>query len=356
MKTSDFDYNIPERLIAQFPCRKRDACRLMYIDRSNHSINHDKFGDLPGLLKPGDRLVFNDTKVLPARIFCCKADTGAKIELLFTERISDISWKVLAKPAKRLKKNIRLFIEDIPQVQLEVIDIYEDGGRLVTLCNNRVVATIEELLDRSGRIPLPPYIKRESGQSDEETYQTVYAANAGAIASPTAGLHFTDVLMKKINDMGVSTSFLTLHVGIGTFRPVTESDPLKHPMHEEQYALTPQTAAEIAQTRKNGGRIIAVGTTVVRVMEHCTHLTDSKGDACRSENPVASNGKTRLMIMPGYTFKAVDGIVTNFHVPQSTLLMLVCAFAGRDFILDAYHEAVKNEYRFFSYGDAMLIL
>jgi S-adenosylmethionine:tRNA ribosyltransferase-isomerase len=342
MKTLDFNYDLSPRLIAQFPSEKRDDCRLIHLVRSRGSIEHRRFDDIPRLLKPGDHMVFNDTKVLPARVICRK-ETGGAVELLFTERVNDFSWKALVKPAKRVRKGASLLVDGGTRAGLTVDEPMPDGTWLVSL---RDAGTIEDLLRRCGRVPLPHYIRREPARSDTETYQTVFAKNPGAIASPTAGLHFTDETLRRLDAAGVSTSFVTLHVGVGTFRPVKEGDPNNHVMHEERYVLSPETAARIADTRKAGGRIIAVGTTVVRVLEHCS---------LASGYPVASSGTTRLMILPGYSFKAIDGMITNFHVPQSTLLMLVCAFAGKHFIFKAYEEAIRREYRFFSYGDAMFI-
>ena len=346
METNDFDYDLPPRFIAQFPSEKRDECGLLYLQRRSGAIGHHRFGDLPGLLKAGDRLVFNDTMVLPARVLCRK-ETGGVVEVLFTERITDRSWKALVKPAKRIRKNTVIGIQGEPRARLRIDEAGADGEWTVSLCDAACVAGIDELLERYGRVPLPHYIKRAPGPLDRETYQTIFAKEKGAIASPTAGLHFTPGLMGRLEAAGIAFSFVTLHVGIGTFRPVTESDPRNHVMHEERYVLTPKEAERISETRRGGGRIIAAGTTVVRVLEHCSGATGY---------PVASSGKTRLMVVPGYSFKAVDGMITNFHVPRSTLLMLVCAFAGKEFVFEAYREAIERGYRFFSYGDAMIIL
>jgi len=346
MKTTDFIYTLPEELIAQYPCEKRDECRLIGLNRAQQSIGHHVFKDLPVLLKPGDRLVFNNTKVVPARLICTK-DTGATIELLFTDRISNVQWRTLAKPAKRIPKGTMLFAGTDKTIKLHVDDTYPDGSRLISLVDTNTITSIDELLTGCGTIPLPPYIKRKATSQDRTDYQTVFAQTPGAIACPTAGLHFTEALQHTLKTMGVDSSYLTLHVGLGTFKPVTDPDPLKHVMHEEAYTLPPATVAEMAQTRKNNGRIIAVGTTVVRVLEHCS---------LANGYPEASSGTTRLMILPGHEFKAIDGMITNFHVPESTLLMLVSAFAGKDYIFKAYNEAIQQKYRFFSYGDAMLIL
>ena len=346
MKTSDFDYNMPGSLIAQFPSEKRDECRLMSLNRKTREIGHYLFKDLPGLLRPRDRLIFNNTKVVPARIRCRK-ETGGSMELLFVERIDGLSWKILMKPAKKMRKNTILSLAAEPKVHLIISEVFGDGSGVVALADTAIVTSIDDILRHFGEMPLPPYIKRQAIASDSETYQTVFARNPGAIASPTAGLHFTGELMETLRKDGVDFSFVTLHIGIGTFRPIKTEDPRDHEMHVENYELPLDVAAELKETRKKGGRIIAVGTTVVRVLEQCSQKTGY---------PTASAGATRLMILPGYSFKAIDGLITNFHVPRSTLLMLVSAFAGREYILKAYQEAVKLRYRFFSYGDAMIIL
>jgi S-adenosylmethionine:tRNA ribosyltransferase-isomerase len=346
MKTSDFDYHLPRDLIAQFPSEKRDGCRLLCLDRAQHSLSHGQFEDLPEILKAGDRLICNNTKVLPARIFCRK-DTGASVELLFTERIDERSWKALARPAKNARKNFSLRIEKEPSIRLHINALHPDNTRTVSIENNGSASSIEDMLERFGEMPLPHYIKRNACDSDKDLYQTIFAQSPGAIASPTAGLHFTEQLVRRLKEKGISFTFLTLHVGMGTFRPVAAEDPRDHHMHEEKFALSPEAVSEMDRTRLSGGRNIAVGTTVVRTLEQC---------ALESRFPVASTGMTRLMILPGFAFKAIDGMITNFHVPRSTLLMLVCAFAGKEFVFEAYQSALQNRYRFFSYGDAMLIL
>jgi S-adenosylmethionine:tRNA ribosyltransferase-isomerase len=348
MKTSDFDYPIPQNLIAQFPSESRDDCRLLSINRSRHSIEHRRFNDLSDILKPGDRLIFNDTKVLPARLHCRKY-TGAAVELLFTECIDKRSWKALVKPGKNAQRGFVLHCEKEKSIRLRIDEVLSDGARIVTLEDgfSEKCDSLEELLLRFGEIPLPHYIKRQPLRSDNDSYQTVYAKSLGAIAAPTAGLHFSDNLLMHLKEKGISSSFLTLHVGIGTFKPVEVDDPREHQIHEERFILSKQTVDEITETRRCGGRIIAVGTTVVRALEHCTTQLGTL---------VASSGATRLMILPGFAFKAIDGMITNFHVPQSTLLMLVCAFAGKEFIFEAYSQAMRNRYQFFSYGDAMVII
>jgi S-adenosylmethionine:tRNA ribosyltransferase-isomerase len=346
MKTSDFDYQVPESLIAQFPSEKRDECRLLSLDRKSHGTKHYLFKDLPGLLRPGDRLIFNNTKVVPARLRCRK-ETGGAIELLFTERIDALSWKALVRPAKKMRKNTALSLAGEPRIQLNVNEVPGDGSAVVTMADTAIAASIDDLLHEYGEMPLPPYIKRKPIDSDADTYQTVFARRPGAIASPTAGLHFTGELMERLKQFGVDFSFVTLHVGIGTFRPVKSENPRDHEMHQENYELSSDVAEALIDTRKKGGRNIAVGTTVVRVLEHCSQETGY---------PSASTGATRLMILPGHSFKVIDGLITNFHVPRSTLLMLVSAFAGTEHVLKAYEEAVRLQYRFFSYGDAMIIL
>ena len=330
MHTSDFDYELPEALIAQEPLAERDSCRLLCLDRCSGRVAHRCFTDLLTLLRAGDRLVFNDTKVVPARLLCRKS-TGAQIEVLVTEPDTAANhWKALVKPARRTSPGTILTI-DGSDTKVRIESVHEDGGRTVALCDKSV--PMEDVLERYGVLPLPYYIKREVSPADRETYQTVYARDPGAIAAPTAGLHFTERMLDTIKKAGVDTSFVTLHVGIGTFRPVKVGDPLKHPMHSERFVLSGQAADEIEQTRHRGGRIIAVGTTVVRVLEHCASLS----------NPlIGCSGTTKLLIVPPYSFKVIDGLITNFHLPRSTLLMLVCRW-GPQKALAAYHEAVARK-------------
>lgn len=345
LRTSDFDYYLPKHLIAQEPISKRDSSRMLRLNRMDSSVSHHRFMDLEHILRPGDRLVLNDTRVIPARLFCHK-ETGGAFGLLFTRRIDARCWDIITKPARRCKTGSILIADADHRVRFTVEASNRDGSRRVVLDPETPIKSIDEVLEIYGSVPLPPYIQREAGQSDRDNYQTVYAQNSGSVAAPTAGLHFTDELLQRLKLKGVSVSTLTLHVGIGTFRPVNEEDPKKHPMHEETYELSQQTVSEINHTREMGGRVIAVGTTVVRVLEHC-----ALGGELQS-----GRGATRLMIFPGHHFRAIDGLITNFHVPRSTLLMLVSAFAGREAVLEAYGEAVAKEYRFFSYGDAMIIL
>jgi S-adenosylmethionine:tRNA ribosyltransferase-isomerase len=346
MRLEDFDYNLPEHLIAQHPLKQRDACRLLVLDRRTGTVAHRTFRDIAGLLRPGDRLVLNDTRVLPARLFCRKG-SGAAVELLFTEQIDSCTWKALAKPGRKARAGATLTAGDGPgAAALEVLGVDSGGERIVRLLAQSEGDSIAALIERRGTMPLPPYIGRPANADDRESFQTVYADRPGAVAAPTAGLHFTAGLLEQLGRAGIAATRVTLHVGIGTFLPVKVPDPAKHVMHEESYELSAQAAAEIMSTRRAGGRIIAVGTTVVRVLEHC---------AAGPGELAASGGRTSLMILPPYEFRIVDGIVTNFHLPMSTLIMLVCAFAGRERVLDAYAAAVREGYRFYSYGDAMVI-
>lgn len=344
--TDDFNYNLPEHLIAQYPLEPRDSCRLLYCNRSADKVSHHIFRELPSLLKQGDRLVFNNTRVIPARIFG-KKDNGVQVEILFTERVDNHTWKAIVRPGRRLPAGIVIRLDIRNEWRLQIADVLPDGGRVITShVNNNPTVSIDTIIECCGHIPLPPYITRQDTTDDRDTYQTVFAQFDGAVAAPTAGLHFTKDLLDSVKNIGVDSSFLTLHVGIGTFRPVKESDPHLHPIHEEKFSLPQQAVDEICATKANGGRVIAIGTTVVRVLEHCSNDGTLK----------AQSGSTRLMILPPFTFHCIDGLITNFHVPRSTLLMLVSAFAGRERILSAYSEAINHSYRMLSYGDAMLIL
>jgi S-adenosylmethionine:tRNA ribosyltransferase-isomerase len=303
------------------------------------------FNDLTGLLNPGDLLVLNDTKVLPSRLFCHKL-TGGAAELLLTDPLADGSWQALVRPGRGLNAGTRVTLDKDPSAVFEIASILDDGSRVVTLAGSSH-ESIEAIIRQYGVMALPHYIKRPSDVKDNDTYQTIYARHDGAVASPTAGLHFTDALFEALQAKGIGKAFVTLHVGIGTFRPVKVDDPRKHAMHHERYELPQETIDSIERTKKSGGRVIAVGTTVVRVLEHCAGKTGALAP---------SAGDTDIFILPGYEFKVIDGMITNFHVPRSTLLMLVSAFAGRESVLSAYRHAVENRYRFFSYGDAMIIL
>lgn len=348
MRTEDFDYKLPGHLIAQQPCDPRDACRLLALARGPHGVcSHMLFRDLPALLRPGDRLVFNDTRVIPARILMRKSNNTA-VELFLLECIGgeQCLWKALVKPGRRVAAGTTLHVEANPSVRCRVVEVLPTGERLVQACDRESGVSIESIMESYGHMPLPHYIDRDDAAGDRDSYQTIYARSPGAVAAPTAGLHFTEALMADLKNRGIDFSYLTLHVGIGTFRPVKVENPLDHTMHEERFSLSPQTVAEINGTRVAGGRIIAVGTTVVRVLEHCFAM---------DSDLLPRNGTTRIFILPPWKFGVVDAMITNFHLPKSTLLMLVSAFAGTDRVLQAYREAVEAQYRFFSYGDAMFI-
>ena len=339
MLLSDFDYNLPEELIAQTPCVERDHSRLMILNRESKSIKHEHFYDIKKYLKKGDTLVFNDTKVMPARLIGHRAKTGGKVEVFLLRRVEGDKWEALVKPGK--KAQIGNIIEFSDELSCEVLDHTDFGGRIVEFKYNGI---FEEILDRLGETPLPPYIHEKL--DDKNRYQTVYARENGSAAAPTAGLHFTKELLEEIKAMGVNLAFVTLHVGLGTFRPVNVENITEHKMHKEFYHVEKEAVDIINKTKQNGGRVIAVGTTSIRTLESA-----AKDDGTIS--PVA--GETGIFIYPGYKFKLVDAIITNFHLPKSTLIMLISAFAGREYVLSAYEEAVREKYRFFSFGDAMFI-
>lgn len=339
MLLSDFDYNLPEELIAQTPCQQRDHSRLMVLNRKDKSISHKHFYDLKQYLKKGDTLVFNDTKVIPARLIGHRAKTGGKVEVFLLRRTEGNRWEILVKPGK--KAQIGNIIEFSDELSCEVIDHTDFGGRIVEF---KFDGIFEEILDRLGETPLPPYIHEKL--ADKNRYQTVYARENGSAAAPTAGLHFTKELLEEIKAMSVNLAFVTLHVGLGTFRPVNVDNIEDHVMHKEFYHIEKEAADIINNTKKNGGRVIAVGTTSIRTLESA-----AKEDG--TIEPIAD--ETGIFIYPGYKFKIVDAIVTNFHLPKSTLIMLISAFAGREYVLSAYEEAVREKYRFFSFGDAMFI-
>jgi len=340
LKVEDFYFDLPEELIAQHPLEKRDSSRLLVLDKKTGEINHQHFGDLPGFLKNGDVLVLNDTRVIPARLLGAKEDTEGKIEFLLLNRKMLDTYECLAKPGKRARKGAKFtFGEGL--LKAEVLEVLENGNRIVKFSYEGV---FEEILDRLGEMPLPPYIKEKL--EDRERYQTVYSREEGSAAAPTAGLHFTKELLDKLQNMGVQTAFLTLHVGLGTFRPVKVESVENHDMHEEYYSLDAKNA-EIINTAKNEGRrIISVGTTSTRTLET---IADEKGFVREA------SGYTKIFIYPGYRFKCVDCLITNFHLPESTLIMLVSALAGQENVMNAYRTAVKEKYRFFSFGDSMLI-
>ena len=341
MKLSDFDYELPEELIAQKPIEKRDESRLLVYHRDSKAIEHRRFYDIIEYLNEGDCLVINDTKVLPARLLGRRVDTGGKIEFVLLKQIDKNRWETLVKPGRRAKVGTRFSFGD-GMLIAEVVDKVDEGNRIVEF---EYEGIFEEVLDRIGIIPLPPYIHEKLQNKDR--YQTVYAEHRGSVAAPTAGLHFTEELLEKIQKKGVSIARITLHVGLGTFRPVKTEIIEQHKMHEEFFQVTPEAAELINSARKNGGRVIAVGTTSTRTLES---IADESGYV------KPQFGKTDIFIYPGYRFKAIDGLITNFHLPKSTLLMLVSALAGREEILRVYREAVEKRYRFFSFGDAMLIL
>lgn len=341
MNVEEFDYDLPESLIAQTPLKDRDHSRLLVLGRQSGEIDHKHFTDIIDYFNPGDTLVLNDTRVMPARLFGLKEETGAKVEMLMLTRIEGNDWEVLLKPAKRIKIGNRLSFGE-GKIIAECIDELEQGGRIMRLHYEGI---LEERLDELGEMPLPPYIKERL--DDPDRYQTVYAKENGSAAAPTAGLHFTDDLLEKIKAKGVNIAFITLHVGLGTFRPVSVDNIDDHQMHSEYYQMTQQTADLLNQTKEQGHRIISVGTTSTRTLETIRRDYDKF---------VAVSGWTDIFIYPGFEYKAIDGLITNFHLPKSTLVMLVSAFSSRENILIAYNKAVELKYRFFSFGDAMLII
>ena len=340
MKVSDFDYELPERLIAQHPSEKRDESRLMVLNREKQTIEDKVFKDVIDYLNPGDCLVRNNTKVIPARLYG-KKETGANVEFLLLKRVHNDTWEVIVRPGRKLLKGAKVVFGD-GILEATIDDVLENGNRLVTFKYDGI---FNEILDKIGLMPLPPYIKEKL--KDKDRYQTVYAKYDGSAAAPTAGLHFTEELLEKIRQKGVEIANVTLHVGIGTFIPVKVENVEEHDMHSEHYYIKREDVDKINNAKKNGKRIISVGTTSCRVLES---IADEKGFVKETE------GDTSIFIYPGYKFKCIDSLITNFHLPQSTLVMLVSALAGKDFILKAYKEAVEKEYRFFSFGDAMIIL
>lgn len=337
MDVTDFDYDLPKELIAQTPVEPRDSSRLLVMDKNTGELEHRHFYNLPEYLKPGDLLVFNDTRVIPARLHGFKP-TGAHVEVFLLTRKNATDWEVLVKPGKKLQKGAQIKFSD--ELSCEILDTTDFGGRIARFHYDGI---FEEILDRLGETPLPPYIHEKL--KDKERYQTVYNRERGSAAAPTAGLHFTKELLKKIKDMGVEEVFVTLHVGLGTFRPVNESRVEDHKMHKEFYTVSQEAADAINKAKREGRRIIAVGTTSVRTLESAGASGEMK----------AGGNWTNIFIYPGFQFKFVDALVTNFHLPQSTLVMLVSALSSRERILHAYKVAVENKYRFFSFGDAMFI-
>ena len=340
MKTSDFYFDLPEELIAQVPILDRSSSKLMVLDKETGEISHKIFKDIIDYLNPGECLVLNNTRVIPARLIGSKEGTGGKIEFLLLKRNEDDTWETLVKPGKRAKIGTRFSFGE-GKLIAEVVGMGDDGARIVKF---EYEGIFEEVLDELGNMPLPPYITERL--EERERYQTVYSKHNGSAAAPTAGLHFTDELLEKIKDKGVDLAFVTLHVGLGTFRPVKVDDVLEHDMHSEYYMVTQEAADKINRAKENGHRVITVGTTSTRTIES---VADENG------RMKEASGWTKIFIYPGYKFKVVDNLITNFHLPESTLIMLVSALAGKENVLNAYKCAVENKYRFFSFGDAMFI-
>lgn len=341
MKVSDFNYNLPQELIAQVPIKNRDESRLMVLDKKNKTIEHKIFKDIINYLKPGDCLVRNNTKVIPARLYGIKEETGINVEFLLLNRIEGDYWEVMVRPGRRLKEGTKVIFGN-GILQAEILEIMNGGNRKVKFTYEGI---FNEILDKIGLMPLPPYIHEKLKEKDR--YQTVYAKYEGSAAAPTAGLHFTNELLEEIRQKGIDIANVTLHVGIGTFRPVKEENVEEHAMHTEHFYIKQEDVEKINKAKKEGHRIIAVGTTSCRVLES---IADENGYV----KPIEAD--TGIFIYPGYKFKCIDGLITNFHLPESTLIMLVSAVAGKDYIMHAYEEAVKEKYRFFSFGDAMAIL
>ncbi|WP_323704652.1 tRNA preQ1(34) S-adenosylmethionine ribosyltransferase-isomerase QueA [Mammaliicoccus sp. Dog046] len=341
MNIEEFDFNLPESLIAQTPLLNRESSRLLKCDRKTGQLEDLTFKDIVNQLSPGDCLVLNDTKVMPARLFGLKEETGAKVEMLMLTQHEENQWEVLIKPAKRIKKGQSVSFGE-GKIIATCLEELEQGGRIMELSYEGI---LQERLDELGEMPLPPYIKERL--DDQDRYQTVYAKAVGSAAAPTAGLHFTEALLKEIKERGIHIAFITLHVGLGTFRPVSVDNIDDHEMHSEYYQMTAETADLLNRVKSQGNKIISVGTTSTRTLE-----------TIRSKNDqfVEASGWTDIFIYPGYEFKAIDGLITNFHLPKSTLIMLVSALSTRDNILNAYNHAVENKYRFFSFGDAMIII
>ena len=342
MKTSDFYFDLPQELIAQDPLEDRSSSRLLVLGKETGSIEHKHFYDILEYLREGDCLVLNNTKVIPARLYGVREGTGAMIEILLLKRKENNVWETLVKPGKKAKPGTKIIFGDGLLVG-EVLEIVEEGNRLIQFTYEGV---FEEILDQLGQMPLPPYITHEL--KDKNRYQTVYAKYEGSAAAPTAGLHFTPQLLEKVKEKGVEIAEVTLHVGLGTFRPVKVKDVTQHHMHSEFYEVTEEASSIIKNTKERGGRVICVGTTSCRTIESAAARFDGDIKAC--------SGWTDIFIYPGYQFRLLDGLITNFHLPESTLLMLVSALAGKERVLAAYEEAVKEKYRFFSFGDAMLII
>ncbi len=348
MHIDEFNYDLPQELIAQRPMEHRDQCRLMVLDREQKSVEHKKFYDVLDYLQPGDCLVMNDSKVIPARIFGTKEGTGAKVEFLLIKRIEGDVWETMVRPGKRLKVGDSVSFTEDGSFRAVIKDYGEDGTRHAEFIYDGIFL---ERLEEIGHMPLPPYIERPDDNSDNDMYQTVYANEEGSVAAPTAGLHFTEELLEKVREKGVKTACVTLHVGIGTFRPVNVENIEDHHMHFEEYSVSEEAAQTVNETIANGGRVISVGTTSSRTLESAAVYDEELGRYVLK----AGEASTGIFIYPGYKFKLVDSLITNFHLPKSTLLMLISALYDREEILKAYDVAVKEKYRFFSYGDAMII-
>ena len=341
LKKSDFYFDLPQELIAQDPLEDRSASRLLVLDRKTGAVEHHTFMEITNYVRSGDCLVLNNTKVIPARLMGVKEDTGAAIEVLLLKRRDNDVWETLVKPGKKARPGAKIVFGD-GCLRAEVLDVEEEGNRLIRFDYEGI---FEEVLDRLGEMPLPPYITHKL--QDKNRYQTVYAKYEGSAAAPTAGLHFTEELLAQIEEMGVNIAYVTLHVGLGTFRPVKADNILEHHMHSEHYEVTPETAELINRTKESGGRVICVGSTSCRTVESAADENGRVQPGC---------GDTEIFIYPGYRFKVLDCLITNFHLPESTLVMLVSALAGRENVLAAYREAVEERYRFFSFGDAMLVI
>ncbi|MDE7446007.1 MAG: tRNA preQ1(34) S-adenosylmethionine ribosyltransferase-isomerase QueA [Lachnospiraceae bacterium] len=340
LKTSDFYFDLPEELIAQDPLEDRSASRLLMLDKNTGEVRHEAFRNIADYLEEGDCLVLNNTRVLPARLLGIKEETGAAVEVLLLKRREGDVWETLVKPGRKMKPGAHLVFGD-GILKAEVLDVVEEGNRLIRFSYQGI---FEEVLDSLGEMPLPPYITHKL--KDKNRYQTVYAKYDGSAAAPTAGLHFTEELLKQIEEKGVKLAYVTLHVGLGTFRPVKADNILEHHMHSEYYQITDQAAKSINETKRSGHRVICVGTTSCRTIESAADADGMLRECC---------GDTEIFIYPGYQFKVLDGLITNFHLPESTLVMLVSALAGRENVLSAYQKAIEERYRFFSFGDAMFI-
>lgn len=348
MRLDDFDYHLPEELIAQKPADRRDSSRLLVVHRAEDSVEHKHFFDILDYLNPGDCLVLNNSKVLPARLYGIKEGTGAKVEFLLIKRLEGDRWETMVKPGKRLKPGDSVIFSEKPLLRARITDFGADGTRIVEFEYDGIFM---ERLEEIGSMPLPPYIERPSEDTDKDRYQTVYCETEGSVAAPTAGLHFTEELLQKAQEKGVELAYVTLHVGIGTFRPVKCENIEEHSMHFEEYEISEASAEIINRAKKEGRRIISVGTTSTRTVESAAVYDEAAG--CWQVKP--GSDSTGIFIYPGYEFKIIDSLITNFHLPKSTLLMLISALYDREKILQVYETAVKEQYRFFSYGDAMFI-